>query len=478
MPDACDGVVGQAVKSLAGFVGGMLSYVLPVRMADDPGGAHAASVIAVGRIGSHPLLAECAARGLIEVPQNEQGYAIWVGPSPFEEGAQLIAIAGYDPAGVLYGCMDFCNTYCGSVLYRRGNWWKGDFFDDPLSRRLPPWRTRAVPAVKTRAIWTWGHVIYDYRRFLRNMARLRLNEIVIWNDRVPLNADEVVECAHRWGIRVIWGFAWGWSTDCAATLAQWNADSLARLREQVLRTYEEEYAPVGGDGIYFQSFTELSADEVGGVSVAERVTEVVNDVAGALLARHPALHIQFGLHADSVKTRLDAIRRVDERVTIVWENCGAFPFSYYADDVADFEETLALTERLLTLRGEGERFGAVLKGMTKLDWTAFEHFSERYILGERTEQFLARRQAAKEPLWRRIESGWLRRAELARRLIAAVAAKGRDPLVEALIEDGMFENEIRLPAALYAAMLWTPETETGELLETVSQYPCVSSSVR
>ena len=40
----------------------------------------------------------------------------------------------------------------------------------------------------------------------------------------------------------------------------------------------------------------------------------------------------------------------------------------------------------------------------------------------------------------------------------------------------MFENKIMLPVALYAEMLWSPETNSEELIEQVAQYPCVEFS--
>ena len=45
----------------------------------------------------------------------------------------------------------------------------------------------AAPALENRGLWTWGYVIYDYRRYLDNMARLKLNMLVVWNDCAPRN---------------------------------------------------------------------------------------------------------------------------------------------------------------------------------------------------------------------------------------------------------------------------------------------------
>lgn len=40
---------------------------------------------------------------------------------------------------------------------------------------LPDFELNSRPAVKNRGIWTWGHVIYDYRSFIDNMVMLKLS---------------------------------------------------------------------------------------------------------------------------------------------------------------------------------------------------------------------------------------------------------------------------------------------------------------
>ena len=80
---------------------------------------------------------------------------------------------------------------------------------------------------------------------------------------------------------------------------------------------------------------ELHATHIGEKLIAETVVDFVNDTAGALLAKYPDLHIQFGLHAWSVKNHTEYIAKVDPRVYIVWENCGAFPFEGEFGDVGD-----------------------------------------------------------------------------------------------------------------------------------------------
>ena len=49
---------------------------------------------------------------------------------------------------------------------------------------------------------------------LENMARMKLNQLILWNDFAPINKKDFTDCAHSFGISVMWGYAWGWSLDC------------------------------------------------------------------------------------------------------------------------------------------------------------------------------------------------------------------------------------------------------------------------
>ena len=205
----------------------------------------------------------------------------------------------------------------------------------------------------------------------------------------------------------------------------------------------------------------------------------MNDTAGELLDRYPELHIQFGLHSQSVKERLEYIKRVDSRIMIVWENCGAFPFYSndvdhgYESDVGDIDETVDFVEKISTLRAPDEPFGLVLKGMCALDWSTFEHQSENIILGERTNRFILERTAEKHRIWKLRQVNWVRNCDAVARLTKSLVNKRSDLNIQALIEDGMLEAEIPLPAAIYSAALWNPRRSGEEILSEVMKYPCV-----
>lgn len=467
----------NAVNLLCSAISEQLSHPVYIKSSEDMTDEELknSKVILIGTI-ENKYIKECAAQKLFELPTENEGYSVFVGQSIFEKESQMVVIAGKDSAGVLYGCIDFCNKYLGYIIYNGKNLWSDKTYTNTFEQPLPNWHLSSAPQIKRRALWTWGHVIYDYKKFFQNMAKLRLNEIVIWNDIAPINAKDVVEYAHQYNIRVIWGFAWGWDTKNRNILESYDQNTLKNLKAKVLDTYKTQYLNTGGDGIYFQSFTELNEEIIDGKCVAELVTELVNDIAGTLLSLYPDLHIQFGLHATSVKNKLDYIKNVDKRIYIVWEDCGSFPYSYVASDIRDFENTLNFTQNTLTLRGENDKWGAVFKGMLNLDWLTFEHISAPFILGEASENFIKERSIIKNKIWKLQQAGWIKNADYLRKTVEKIRALSNDTVVEALVEDALFENEIAFPVALYADMLWDSDRSTAAIIESVSKYPCVHFS--
>ncbi len=465
-------IVKNAVTLINKEVSEYLDYVLPVILySDNLGDLICDNLIVIGNQNS-ALISRYIKSGVIETSDKE-GFSIAVFDKEENADRQIIVISGADDKGVLNGCAEFLTSYMGSVIYKRGDIFYKNFFYEPFNVKLPTWKYSSSPKVKTRAIWTWGHVIYDYKRFFMNMAKLKLNEIVIWNDVAPLNAKDITGYAHALGIKVVWGFAWGWSTDCSTILKNYNAQLKEQIINQVIQKYQTEYADTGADGIYFQSFTELDAESVNGTDIATTVTELVNETAERLFSINPNIHLQFGLHSNSVKNKLSIIKNVDKRIHIVWENCGSFPFSYDVDDINTYPETLNFVDSLLSLREEKERFGVVIKGMTKLDWSTFEHFNKTYLLGERNNAFVNRRTEYKDHLWKLVQAGWMKNAEMVRNLIKNIVDKNENAIIEALVEDGTFENKIPFPVCLYAEIIWNPNQDIETIKRKAMESPFV-----
>ena len=369
-----------------------------------------------------------------------------------------VYIEGADAAGALYGAVDFYAKY---LVYAESTHASAPYLKNPFEEEFAPFSLTGAPALSNRGLWTWGHVIYDFRGYIDNMVRLKMNTVIIWNDFAPVNAREMVAYAHENNIRLFWGFPWGWDTDCREI----DIGNLEKYTRGIFEHYEKNYAATGADGIYFQTCTELNTESLNGVVIAEKVTEFVNHTAGVFYEKYPTLEIQFGLHATSVREKLEYLKNTDPRIRIVWENCGAFPFDYLPENIASFDETAGFVEKIMRLRGENEKFGAVLKGLTKLDWNAFEHQKGPYILGNGSGRLMENRVLRKQPIWRLLQAQWLKNGPKALEMLRTIQKNAKDDIVvTALVEDGMFEKNIYLPAALMGMMMWEREMEFSDIL--------------
>ena len=391
----------------------------------------------IGTRDANPLVAQYSSATLTK----DEEYAICVKDD-------TVIIEGFDEAGVLYGCADFYPRYVAlkTLTYNSSTYFRHIFLDS-----LPDDFIQSAPTAKNRGLWTWGHVIYDYRGYIDNMVKLKMNTLIIWNDHPPFNARELVSYAHDSGVKIIWGFSWLWELDCSKTDLTRRTDA----PRQIAAYYEENYGSLGGDGIYFQSFTEVLTETIGDVLVAEAVAQFVNETSALIFEKHPDMELQFGLHSESVRNRLDFISQVDPRIRIVWENCGCFPFSYMPDVITNFPETMEFVDRISRLRGDAERFGVVLKGLTKLKWSSFQNQAGPFVLGSSSDRMQENRIARKRKIWHFVQAGWLINGDKAQEAIALMCRNtGGDLYVTALVEDGMFEKRMYYPVALLGEFMW------------------------
>lgn len=433
----------------------------------------------LGTPDSNSEIAKLQAAGRIACGKGDEGYAITSEKSAYNEEKRMIVVAANGERGVLYGVVDATGVYFkevalppkapkGKTDVRNENYFPSAFNADTL-----PFRKESEPSVKKRALWTWGHCIYDYKRFFKNMALLKLNQAVIWNDYAPVNAKEVVAYAKSWGVEIFWGSPWGWDTSMPTEAA--SLEPTEEVVQALVGKYADEYADTGAAGLYFQSFTETSQEKIGGKYIAEAVVDFVNAAAKKMYERFPNLELQFGLHADSVKNRIFAMEKVDPRIRIVWENCGDTPYSYDPNDVSNFDETMAFSEKIATLRGKNEKFGAVLKGMPTLDWDHFFHIRGPFALGVNHERFTRGRDEYRRELWKHYQADWLVNGWRTQALVKRLVAKnGGDMSLQLLVEDGMFEETIYFPAALCAESLWDANEENGKLVSRVASCPWVN----
>lgn len=473
-----DGIEQFAADELQRTVQLFQPYVLPVNLAAEAPYAADDHLILVGSAANNPLIAELVKRKLVAIPDQPEGYAVACLPSPWKADRKCLVVAGRDASGVLYGVEDFCASVLGRhTAPRQGlpqivpevSARMRESFDN-----MPEFSLADYPRIQRRGLWTWGYVIYDYQRYLDNMARLRMNTLIVWNDEPPLNSRQFVRYAHDRGIQVIMGFHWGWGR---ADLDISNREHCEMIRREVVDRYRRQYQPLGIDGIYFQTLTEHTETQIGGRSVAAVATDWVNHIAQGLFEIDPKLYIQFGLHATSIRGHYADLAGLDTRISIVWEDAGVLPYSYSPTDAhsgmesapsaewGTIETTLAYSRKLATFR-PGAEFALVPKGWICLRWQdEFEHH-DSFLIGRRRREWIEQRRRERQVRWDFVNTQWLLHYGQAARFYREIlACKPARMLAAGLVEDGMFEHAIPPSVALFGQTIWNPNRPDAEILE-------------
>lgn len=400
-----------------------------------------------------------------EIPAD--GYLVKVMANPDNPELHIVILTGDTYREVFYAAVDFIDDYAPKgAVFQSHLYYPAKFMYGPW----PDYYRASAPKIKTRSIFTWGHPINDYREYIENMARMRLNQLVIWNDFVPLNAQDVVDYAHEFGIEVLWGFSWGWYS--GRNKRDIDFAHLEVLTKEVVEQYEREYAHLCGDGIYFQSFTETSEEAVNGVVIAQAVMDFVNATSGELLAKYPNLKLQFGLHATSVKKTTKYIAQVDPRVEIVWEDCGAFPFLYEAVDInngMNFEETSEFVQKIIDLR-PGAPVGMYYKGQMVMEWGAWEygafgHQTGPYVMGITSQETKEEDLRTNRTIWKSFQSDWLVYGKNAYDMTRMVLEKTGGNVNVGMA--GQFSGKIWYSTAFTAQLLWDCSEEYEAIVDRV-----------
>lgn len=461
-----DGVEQFAVNELQRMVQRNLPYVLEVLSCSntpDP----KRNLLLMGTAANNPKIAELCQKGLLELPKRAQGYTLACMKSPWQTDVRLIVIAGADAAGVLYGVEEFNKRL--AVLFTQ------DLRPGELRNRfdaMPDFRATDAPVIENRGLWTWGYVIYDYRRYIDNMARLKMNRLTVWNDVPPVNCRQFIEHAHSRGIKVILGYSWGYAL---AKLDPTNPDHQRRIKEEVLANFEKQYKTLGMDGIYFQNFTEQSNTRIGGKSIAAIACDWVNDMARAILEKQPGLRLEWGLHASSIQENYGDLKNLDPRVAIVWEDAGGMPYSYdpeaseaavkAAREATVPDATIEYSKKLAAIR-PGSEFAVCAKGWSQLRWPTESEPHGSYVIGERTHEFVANRLRERQPRWDYVNAKWIANYAVAMRFYREMRAATSAPMiVVGLVDDGMFEMRVQPSVSLLGETLWNPSRSEKEVLD-------------
>ena len=275
----------------------------------------------------------------------------------------LKMIAADGPA-LLWAVRDFQHYYCTDWLehLRDGT---------PVELNI-----LSAPTIQTRGFWTWLYGCKDVFAYIDRASDWKLNHIIFWNLGVPMNADRINEYAHERGVKIWWGFSFGWTAGdfrdaspalatrlqalyesqkakigpTLANLCPQEPETPEALKDFVLDVYENQYAWIPDiDGIYFQTATEAicPCDRCKQVPIGESVMQTVLPIIEELHRRHPTLKISAGMHNKG--EQFVALRRLPNYVNICWE-----AGTTWAPTVEDFKTQM-------TYRGAEEDFSGIYR---------------------------------------------------------------------------------------------------------------------
>lgn len=432
-------------------------YVLPC---EKEGCEISKNAFLIGLYQESPLI-----RSFVEEKEiAEGGFLVKVIENPAEPLGRLVILTARDEKELLYSVVSFLDDYIpGAGSPRNGCiFMPNKVFDE----RLKLYSYTAAPEHPVRSIFTWGHSINDYRAYFDNMVRMGYNEVILWNDYVPLNIDEVIDYAHSYGISVILGYTWGWKSFRKAESI--SDEQIEALKVSIVKEFEECYAPINCDGIYFQSFTEKNTEYIGDKLIAKVVTDMVNEICEKLFELKPDMRIIFGLHATSVVNRLNEIARVDKRVEILWEDCGDFPYDYESRiwNQEKYDASFEFTKKLLELR-DGVGVGIVFKGVMMMDWSKFVYQSGPYVMGESADDLKEHDRRIRAYAWRRYSAEWMQYGAAAAKMLQFINDNQLTPTTMCLA--GTFDGGAWLPVAICGQMFRSYDGDYPALLNRVAR---------
>ena len=286
--------------------------------------SHNENLIVIGTPEDNPQIKNFIQADFLKPINIQQGYSIRCAPNDSNKDRWTLVIAGADSNGVLNGLRDLEHYYLKN------------FTPDNGSLTAKSFTATDYPRIEYRGHWVWGCNMPDKKAWLENMSRWKMNELIHWDNYPPKKAKEYVDFAHSRGIRVIWGFGWGWNPD-------WNFDipkdfdygtgkgvqmcgssefNKKFYQREILKKVRDLYVPTGCDGIYFQAFTEVpkcQCTQCKAKSKGQIMLEFVNPIVDAIKNQFPDLWISCGVHANL--GYYEEMKDLDPRCNIYWENC-------------------------------------------------------------------------------------------------------------------------------------------------------------
>ena len=305
------------------FRKGLNVSVAPTRNSEESR-AGSKDVVVIGTLRNNDALRRLVDDGFLREIAKAQGYSLRCAPHPRHHDRWVLAILGADDCGALYGLRDLEHYH----LKR--------FKVSGPKVMVDGFSAADYPRIEYRAHWVWGVNMPDKRTWLENMSRWKLNELIHWDNFPPAKAKEYVEFAHSRGIRLVWGFGWGWNPDwnfklppefdhgvgAGVQVCSSSEFNRAFFRREILKKVRELYVPTGCDGIYFQSFTEMpkcQCDKCRDKAMGRLLLEFVSPIVADIKQEFPDLWVSCGVHANYGV--YNELKQLDPRCNLYWENC-------------------------------------------------------------------------------------------------------------------------------------------------------------
>ena len=166
-------------------------YVLPC---EREGAEISKNAVFVGTYGDSEVIRSYV--DISEVPEG--GHLVKVMENPSDTEGRIVILTAHDEAELFYAVVSFLDDYIPECAPNGGSNRQPELiFDKPMKL----WKKSYLADNKTRSVFTWGHSINDYRAYIDNMARMKLNELILWNDYIPVNIEDIIDYAHSYGWR-------------------------------------------------------------------------------------------------------------------------------------------------------------------------------------------------------------------------------------------------------------------------------------
>ena len=248
-----------------------------------------------------------------------------------------VQIIGADPVGVLWGVRDFVHYYARTWL-------------DGLSQKKPhEFDFASAPRLHNRCLWTWWKGCIDPFAYIDRASEWKINTVVFWNEGVPLDAQRLTKYAHERGVKIWWGFSWGWTSsgfrDASPGLAEYlvnlyesqtrkngiapaslcpsEPESIPAMKAFVMDLFENQYAWLPEiDGIYFQTATEAvcECERCRNKPLGDTLMPMIMPILEEMHQRYPDLPISWGVHNYGFDIKeFEILKEVPGYVNLCWE---------------------------------------------------------------------------------------------------------------------------------------------------------------